>query len=169
MADELTAERLRKMLDYDPATGEFKWSEAQNLKPAGSVAGGINGRGYRLAFLHQTGEWPTEQVDHRDGNRLNNAWNNLRSATQRQNNQNTVKHRDGRLPGAHWRKQVGVWRSEIKVAGQQHFLGQFPSEAEASEAYRINAARVEAGLPLRLLPPGHPDLYRKFFYQEPVL
>lgn len=74
---ELTAERLRDLFDYDEATGVFTRRFRRGPTSAGKPAGTKNGRGYvqimvdgriymahRLAWLHMTGSWPTNQIDH---------------------------------------------------------------------------------------------------------
>ena len=44
----LTANRLRKVLSYAPATGIFRWKvSASTRAPVGTIAGAKNGRGYR--------------------------------------------------------------------------------------------------------------------------
>jgi hypothetical protein len=128
---ELTAERLRKLLSYNPDTGIFTWLVTKSPKaPKGSQAGTIKtwrgysryeirveGRDYfahRLAWFYMTGEWPQDQIDHRDGNSLNNRWSNLRPATQSQNNANTKPKKAGRLKGTYLTR-IGtrpsfVWR-----------------------------------------------------------
>src|ERR1700761_6742388 len=95
----ITHAELLRILHYEPVTGEFRWRVKHSRKViAGRVAGhpsktlgymmiGINGRVYyahRLAWFYMTGLWPS-QVDHRDGDRLNNKWENLRLATHGQN------------------------------------------------------------------------------------
>src|SRR5579863_2482235 len=91
----LTQERLKELLHYDPDTGLFTRLVtvaafgAQKGKIAGNVDKKfgyclirIDGRGYlahRLAFLYMTDSIP-EEVDHRDLNRSNNKWINLRAA-----------------------------------------------------------------------------------------
>lgn len=89
----MTQERLRELLQYDERTGEFLWLTGQR---AGEVAGTINtdktgkqyrririgGRAYyahRLAFLYVEGEMPDE-VDHKNGDGLDNRWQNLRKS-----------------------------------------------------------------------------------------
>jgi hypothetical protein len=101
--DELTANRLREVLDYNSETGVFTWRVA--LRPRmkiGTVAGWLDERGYRrvridarpylahrLAWLWMTGEWPSGRLDHRDGDPGNNCWSNLREAMQSQNSANS--------------------------------------------------------------------------------
>lgn len=51
-------------------------------------------RVHRIAFLWMNGRWPKEDVDHKDGNRLNNKWENLREATRSQNNYNSKIHKN---------------------------------------------------------------------------
>jgi hypothetical protein len=76
---ELTAERLRELLNYDPDTGVFTWRvRPVHSHRVGDIAGsvrttrgyrliGVAGRVYkahRLAWLYMMGEWPKDQIDH---------------------------------------------------------------------------------------------------------
>lgn len=45
----------------------------------------INRRAHRIIWKIVTGQEPPECLDHRDGNRTNNKWNNLRAVTGSQN------------------------------------------------------------------------------------
>lgn len=59
---ELSAERLRELLDYDPQTGEFAWKpqKAGTLTSDGYIQICVDGKRYRaqrLAVLHMTGKW----------------------------------------------------------------------------------------------------------------
>jgi hypothetical protein len=97
----LTQSRLKEILKYSPDTGEFvhlvQKKGGRGIKP-GDVAGdfcsygyrriGIDGKRYRacrLAWLYMTGEWPEKHVDHVNGIRSDDRWENLRSASIRQN------------------------------------------------------------------------------------
>jgi hypothetical protein len=94
---DLSLERLREALSYDPLTGKFTWLIAPNRRlKAGTEAGivkfprGTSAPGYRyltldgvstpagrVAWLFLHGEWPETQVQYRDGNSENLREENL--------------------------------------------------------------------------------------------
>jgi hypothetical protein len=91
---DLTAERLRSLLRYNPESGQFAWRRRWAGVNAGDVAGFVStrqsGRKYlqikvdgrihqanRLAWLYVTGSWPTKDVLHRNGDALDNSLRNL--------------------------------------------------------------------------------------------
>ena len=84
------------------------------------------------------------EVDHKDGNGLNNQKSNLRVATHTQNMANvrtyphTSKYRGVSLYRSGNYKR---WRSSISSDGTKHFLGYFLTEAGAAIVY--NAASLE--------------------------
>jgi hypothetical protein len=76
------------------------------------------------------------EVDHIDGNGLNNCRDNLRFVTRRQNMQNNVNASvTSKLPGVSWDKKRGKWKAYIKVDGIHKDIGRFKSEADAFSAY----------------------------------
>jgi hypothetical protein len=98
---------LRRILAYDPDTGDFRWrlrsdrDHSWNMRHVGGLAGSTLPIGYRyvnirkklllahrLAWLWMTGQWPVDQIDHINGDRVDNRWCNLRLATQKQNSAN---------------------------------------------------------------------------------
>lgn len=162
MADrtQLTAERLRALLDYDPATGVFTWVMRRRGVKFGSTAGTPHNAGYitirvdgtpwlahRLAWLYMTGEQPPEEVDHENGVRDDNAWTNLRAADPSLNQQNLKGPRRmaGRavaLLGAHYDKTRGNYQAKIKIGGVLHHLGRFPTAEDAHTAYLTAKRRL---------------------------
>lgn len=147
----LTAERLRELLHYDQETGLFTWRvPRKGTGGMGSAAGRVNsGNGYvdicvdyrrylahRLAWLYMTGEWPKNDVDHRDRVRTNNAWSNLRAATRSQNLANASKHKDGAAPFKGIQRAGKAWQATIMVRGVRKCLGTYATPEKAAEAYR---------------------------------
>lgn len=86
------------------------------------------------------------QVDHWNGNGLDNRRQNIRSATRGQNQQNRRKTLgcSSRFKGVYWEKLRGRWRAEIRIAGKLHFLGYFVNEDLAATAY-AQAAKEHFG------------------------
>jgi len=149
-AANLTAERLRELFYYNPETGLFTrridhWSAkagaiATSRHSAGYIQIGIDGYRYyahRLAYLYMTYGWPAAEIDHRDGDRINNKWSNLRCATKSQNLQNQRKARSNNqgsgLLGA-FQKSNG-WMARIVVNKTPIYLGYFSSPEQAHDAY----------------------------------
>ena len=74
------------------------------------------------------------QIDHINGDKLDNRRENLRSATQSQNSMNSrIKNKTG-YKGV--TKTNQKWGAQIKVNGQQIWLGTFNTPEEAHDAYR---------------------------------
>lgn len=159
--NNLSAECVRSLLDYNPETGIFTWkyrpwltgkATAWNIRYAGSIAGrkgghrrieiAIERRLYiapRIAWLYMTGEWPKEEIDHIDGNYINNKFKNLREATRFQNAKNTkitTRNICGFKGVSVKRKARGnIYVSRIRVDNTVHYLGSFKSPEEAYAAY----------------------------------
>lgn len=79
-------------------------------------------------------------VDHLDGNTLNNQKKNLRICTRVQNLQNTGKYNRKKgttssFKGVSWRSDSNNWRARIKVGTTFKGLGSFNNEVEAAKAY----------------------------------
>lgn len=146
----LTQERLRILVNYCEQTGVFRWSESAHKPLIGKIAGNPNSNGYikfsiggrtymahRLAWLYVYGKWPTNTIDHMDGDRTNNRISNLRDVTQlvnRQNVRRTVSGKDSPL-GVTLHKKSQRWQAQIRVHGKSVYLGLFDCKNEAHNAY----------------------------------
>lgn len=83
------------------------------------------------------------EVDHRDGDGLNNRRKNLRPATHQQNlaNQRIRKGGTSRFKGVCWSERYNKWRVTIKKNYRQLYLGRFSDEIEAARAYDAAALK----------------------------
>lgn len=154
MAD-ITVEQLKEILHYDPISGLFTWLVDKTGKArVGTTAGtkshryiriSIGNRGYpasHLAWLYMTGEWSTQIIDHKDLDRGNNCWENLREASKQQNNVNRDCRKDSLTghKGVHYRKNRKKYVAYIKADGKIKNIGSFKSAEEAAIAY-LDAAK----------------------------
>jgi len=74
-------------------------------------------------------------VDHINGDGLNNCRTNLRIVTRRQNMQNRHTPKSSIYPGVCWQKDREKWQSLISINGKRKHLGHFDLEVEAYNAY----------------------------------
>jgi hypothetical protein len=114
----------------------------------GSIAGhqqpgsyrliGINYRVYKahqLAWFWMTGSWPIGWLDHRNLDKSDNRWHNLRLATGQQNGANRRARNDSRL-GIKGVYQIGQrFRAYLGIGGKNIHLGYFSNVGDASAAY----------------------------------
>lgn len=157
-----TAERVRELFSYCPATGEFIRLISTKGSRAGQKAGTLKSNGYlhfsvdgkkhgahRIAWLHVYGYMPVGDVDHIDGDRQNNAINNLRDVDRSTNleNQRTAKssNKSTGLLGAYFHKQIGRYTSRITTHGKDKHLGCFATAEEAHAAYIHAKRELHAG------------------------
>lgn len=159
----LTAQHLRKLLDYDPISGQFTWKIKLNSRSVvGNVAGynanqrcviRIDKKGYsshRLVWLHVTGFWPSHGIDHIDGNRLNNKLSNLREATQAENCQNLKKPVDNTsgFIGVTRHTTTGKWEAKITCSKKKYYLGIYKTPELAYIAYLDAKAKIHTFNPI---------------------
>ena len=99
-----------------------------------------------------TGEWVTE-LDHINGDRLDNRIENLRPVTRQENLKNqkrSIANTSG-VTGVYWDRETGKWRALIRIGGKVKTIGRFLSfeeavmarkEAERKNGYHANHGRV---------------------------
>lgn len=147
----ITQAELKELVKYNPETGVFTLAKHRNgttrkvgdaigsVRKNGYIEAGINGKVYylhRLAYLYMTGEMPKEKIDHKNRNKLDNSWDNLRCVTHQENMENDVlprKHGSLGYRGVYRYKDK--FRAKINHKGKQIHLGEFATAEEASQAY----------------------------------
>lgn len=151
----LTKEEAEKVVTYCPETGQFK--SAKTGEPVGSKYGPgyvgirIAGRSYlahRLAFLVMEGVVP-RFVDHINGIRTDNRWENLRPASCHINQQNLQRaqrnSKSGLLGVMHHKNHTPEWSARIYYDGRSHHLGYFKRPEDAHQRYLEEKRRVHPG------------------------
>lgn len=139
---------LTALLRYDRTTGLFFWRSKSVKNPVGVKAGArrdkiqinIQGKAYyahRLAWFYVYKKWPKNQIDHINGNSLDNRIKNLRDLTTRENCSNKRVHRNGKLVGCYFDKWSGRWKAQIQVNGKIHHIGRYNTEKQAHAAYLL--------------------------------
>jgi hypothetical protein len=148
---------VKELFDYRDGDLYWKVRPARNVdisKPAGSV----NSWGYRqiqfkgkqyyahrLVWLYVHGKFPNEQIDHINGDKLDNNIENLRDVSCQENKRNVSKYSNNRSghTGVIWATHADKWVASIRVDGKLKHLGLFNILEDAVEA-RLQA-NIEHG------------------------
>ena len=150
-------EELKECLDYNPDTGVIIWKKKTGINSPikiGQEAGWDKVKtetlsyrvirfnhtlykAHRLAYYMHHGTDPRNtDIDHEDGNGLNNKINNLRVATRSENGRNRKlqKNNTSGATGVTWHKVRKRWVAAIKVNGKQIHLGVYINKEDAIQA-----------------------------------
>lgn len=144
---------LKSVLYYDMALGIWTRINSKRGDFVGKRAGCVNkfdGRRYikvrgqrysesRRAWFYVKGTWPKRDVEHRDGDKANNRWDNFRLVTRTQNQGNARSRVP--LKGV-TRVRTGKYIAQIQRSMRKMHLGTFDTAAEAHAAYVVAAKKV---------------------------
>lgn len=133
-------ESLALVDDEDaPFLGQFRWHLSGGY-PSARIGGAWRAM-HRVLVRYIPGR---EEIDHIDGNRLNNQKANLRIATKAQNgwNRGATKRSTTGLKGVYRCRQTGRYAARIMANGKSYHLGRFPTPELASKAYCAAADRL---------------------------
>lgn len=164
--EPLTQDKLKAILEYDPETGDFTWKIMTGSRTkVGGIAGTVYKNGYigmsvdrhrlyahRAAFLYMLGYIPAGQVDHTNGIRTDNRWDNLVAVSHRDNTRNRclAKNSTSGVMGITWDRMGKFFTASIHVDGRRKHLycGDMLSaiaarkRAEKEYGYHPNHGRV---------------------------
>jgi hypothetical protein len=139
--------RLRTAQSYQNAwNAQFATKKFGHEAPDGYVVGCLNNQSFqaaRIIIRWMTGEAP-RQVDHRDRDRANNRWLNLRAATVAQNKANSGVSPRNQCGWKGVNARRGRFCARMFRDGKYKHLGVFDTPEAAHAAY-LAAARARWG------------------------
>ena len=100
-------------------------------------------RMHRLIVTRSGAAVDGKQIDHIDGDGLNNCRSNLRVSTTSQNHANRRPNRNNTsgFKGVTWNRRWKKWLAQIEVAGHNYYLGGFDDPCDAARAYNEAALK----------------------------
>ena len=169
--DLLNQKYIQSRFDYCAVAGHLTWLPVPvarlhehgrwNTRYAGKVAGtirradgyrvvSIDGKIYlihRIIWLHVHGELliPDQQIDHINGDPLDNRLVNLRVVNRQENGRNAKRPKSNKsgVVGVGWHKANQKWQAYIKVSKKSIHLGVFTDFDQAVKVRK--AAEIKHG------------------------
>ena len=158
----LTAEYVRGLFNYCESTGTISRKKTRGGIEAGRPAGYIDAGGYRsmsvknknyfahrIIWLFVYGEFPSGEIDHIDGDKLNNRLSNLRNVTHQTNVENVraarSHNKSSGVLGVTWAPHARKWYARMTVKGKVVYLGYHETKEAAHSAYLKAKRDLHAG------------------------
>jgi len=143
-------ETIKKLFHYDAESGMLLWRKGnnRNVKPW-QEAKSSNGHGYynvkidgksylvhRLIWLYVYGNFPKEDIDHKNRIKNDNRLCNLRDVSRTDNCQNISlpNHNKSGHIGVSWFKSHNCWTVYVKVDKKNKWLGNYKNLDDAIAA-----------------------------------
>ncbi|WP_219847579.1 HNH endonuclease [Burkholderia multivorans] len=157
MNSMLTYDRAVELFRYEQETGKLFWkkkpsNKSNRIKPGdevGNLFRGTRGNHYmqcsvdkrkyvlhRIVWLLHHGVFPSGEIDHIDGNCLNNRIENLRDVSALDNCKNLPRRKDNTsgVTGVTWHRKAQKWMAQAQLDGKFIYLGLFSTIEEAAQA-----------------------------------
>lgn len=101
---------------------------------------------HHVIWFFEHGEWPTQGIDHINGNKTDNRHTNLRQCTTRENIQfyHTSRKTSSKYMGVSFYAPQSKWSVVVGNKGKTQYIGRYACEKDAARAY--DAALVKIGL-----------------------
>jgi hypothetical protein len=155
----LTEDYLKSLLHYNHKTGVFTWLKSRGRVSVGTVAGILQPDGYRyikidkknhlehrLAWFYVTNCFPCGDqnfIDHINGNKSDNRFENLRVCSDSENKRNRGKQMNNtnKFKGVSYDKRRGKYYARVTnpLTKKQENLGSFKTQEEASLVYEAKS------------------------------
>ena len=181
-----TVEDFKTVLNYNAETGKFWWrNDFKGRRSRGKEAGhvsstdgyryiqalGFTYSAHRLVWLFETGSWPENQIDHKNGVRDDNRFCNLRDISRAENSQNissaaystgrkcslgvyyspTRKNRNGSITCLKKPYAARIYVKDDNGKSKCISLGYYSTDEEAHAAY-IRAKMIYHPFSARIMP-----------------
>ena len=145
----ITQDRLKELFTYEDGY-LVRIIRAGRRGHVGDKIGKVGYKGYvnatvdytlykvhRLIFLYHHGYLP-DQIDHINGNRSDNRFENLRPANATTNawNSKRMSTSTSGVKGVNWVARLGKWRARCGANGKRTHVGYFNTRKQAAEALR---------------------------------
>ena len=137
---ELTQGKFAIVDDGDfERLNQHKWSAQKGRNTYYAIRGVRENGKHKRIYMHIEilGKKNGLQIDHINGNGIDNRRTNLRHVTSRQNRQNLHINKSSKYPGVYFDNYRLKWVSGIRVNGKHKNLGRFNNEIDAFNRYRI--------------------------------
>lgn len=136
---QLTQGKVALVDDEDfERLSEHKWLAVRGYKETFYAARRVSKKTVYMHWIVLDVPIPSHiEVDHIDGDGLNNQLSNLRLATRQENSRNMRKPESNTsgVKGVVWHKKGKKWQAQIKTNGKNIYLGLFTSKEDAYKAY----------------------------------